>query len=101
MVCVLVRGLVGLVVVLLDTSYSSSIRFRGDDRSFGFQRNYGPRFPSRGAHTPSVGHGKFGGKGMMFANPSFEQMARHWFNFLCANPSVESLAHSRFVSDYR
>jgi hypothetical protein len=21
-------------------------------------------------------------------------MARHWFNFLCANPSVESLAHS-------
>jgi hypothetical protein len=32
-----------------------------------------------------MGHGKFGGKGMMFANPSFEQMARHWFNFLCAN----------------
>jgi hypothetical protein len=24
-----------------------------------------------------MGHGKFGGKGMMFANPSFEQMARH------------------------
>jgi hypothetical protein len=42
-----------------------------------------------------MGHGKFGGKGMMFANPSFEQMARHWFNFLCANPSVESLAHYR------
>jgi hypothetical protein len=42
-----------------------------------------------------MGHGKFGGKGMMFANLSFEQMARHWFNFLCANPSVESLAHSR------
>jgi hypothetical protein len=29
-----------------------------------------------------MGHGKLGGKGMMFANPSFEQMARHWFNFL-------------------
>jgi hypothetical protein len=42
-----------------------------------------------------MGHEKFGGKGMMFANPSFEQMARHWFNFLCANTSVESLAHSR------
>jgi hypothetical protein len=42
-----------------------------------------------------MGHGKFGGKGMMFANPSFEQMARHWFNYLCANPRVESLAHSR------
>jgi hypothetical protein len=69
--------------------------FRGDDRSFGFQRNYGPRFPPRGARTPPMGHGKFGGKGVMFANPSFEQMARHWFNFLCANPSVESLAHSR------
>jgi hypothetical protein len=24
-----------------------------------------------------MGHGKFGGKGMMFANPSFEHMARH------------------------
>jgi hypothetical protein len=69
--------------------------FRGDDRSFGLQRNYGPRFPPRGARTPSMGHGKFGGKRMMFANPSFDQMARNWFNFLCANPSVESLAHSR------
>jgi hypothetical protein len=58
-------------------------------------RNYGPHFPPRGARTPSMGHGKFGGKGMMFANLSFEQMVRHWFNFLCANPSVESLAHSR------
>jgi hypothetical protein len=66
----------------------------GDDHSFGFQRNYGPRFSPRGARTPSMGHEKFGGKGMMFANPSFEQMARHWSNFLCANPSVESLAHS-------
>jgi hypothetical protein len=69
--------------------------FRGDDRSFGFQRNYGPHFPPRGARTPSMGHGKFGSKRMMFANPSFEQMARHWFNFLCADPIVESLAHSR------
>jgi hypothetical protein len=24
-----------------------------------------------------MGHGKIGGKGMTFANPSFEQMARH------------------------
>jgi hypothetical protein len=24
-----------------------------------------------------MGHGEFGGKGMMFASPSFEQMARH------------------------
>jgi hypothetical protein len=30
---------------------------RGDDHSFGFQRNYGPRFLPRGARTPSMGHG--------------------------------------------
>jgi hypothetical protein len=24
-----------------------------------------------------MGHGKFGGKGMTFANPYFKQMARH------------------------
>ena len=29
-----------------------------------------------------------------FANPSFEQMARHWFDSFCADPSVESFAHS-------
>jgi hypothetical protein len=46
MVSVLVRGLVGLVVVLLDVLLLVLIGFRGDDRSFGFQRNYGPRFPS-------------------------------------------------------
>jgi hypothetical protein len=28
--------------------------FRRDDPSFGFQRNYGPRFPPRGARTPSM-----------------------------------------------
>jgi hypothetical protein len=32
---------------------------------------------------------------MVFSNPSLEKMARHWFNILCANPCVESLAHSR------
>jgi hypothetical protein len=84
MVYVLVRGLLGLVVVLLDvpllvlhTGLGEMITALG----------------SRG--TTDMGHGKFDGKGLMFANPSFEQMARHWFNFLCANPSVESLAHSR------
>jgi hypothetical protein len=94
MVCVLVRGLVGLVVVLLDVLLLVLNTGLGEMRSFGFQRNYGPRFPPRGARTPSMRQGKFGGKGMMFANPSFEQMARHWFNFLCSNPSVESLSHS-------
>jgi hypothetical protein len=31
---------------------------------------------------------------MDLANPTFEQMARHWFDSFCANPSVESIAHS-------
>jgi hypothetical protein len=48
-----------------------------------------------------MGHGKFGGKGMMFANPSFEQMARHWFNFLCANPVSSRWLILVRVSDYR
>jgi hypothetical protein len=30
-----------------------------------------------------------------FANPTFEQMARHWFDSFCTNPSAESFAHSR------
>jgi hypothetical protein len=32
---------------------------------------------------------------MDFANPTFEQMARHWFDSFCTNPSAESFAHSR------
>jgi hypothetical protein len=32
---------------------------------------------------------------MDFANPTFEQMARHWFDLFCTNPSAESFAHSR------
>jgi hypothetical protein len=32
---------------------------------------------------------------MDFANPTFEQMARHWFDSFCTNPSGESFAHSR------
>jgi hypothetical protein len=96
MVCVLVRGLVGLVVVLLDvpllvlnTGLAEMIA------ALGSRGTTDHVSPPRVARTPSMGHGKFGGKGMMFANPSFEQMAQHRFNFLCANPSVESLAHSR------
>jgi hypothetical protein len=32
---------------------------------------------------------------MDFANPTIEQMARHWFDLFCTNPSAESFAHSR------
>jgi hypothetical protein len=31
---------------------------------------------------------------MDFDNPTFEQMARHWFDSFCTNPSAESFAHS-------
>jgi hypothetical protein len=29
------------------------------------------------------------------ANPTFEEMVRHWFHTFGTNPSVESFAHSR------
>jgi hypothetical protein len=32
---------------------------------------------------------------MSVANPTFEEMARHWFNTFGTNPSVESFARSR------
>jgi hypothetical protein len=32
---------------------------------------------------------------MNFANPMFEQMARHLFDSFSTNPSVEFFAHSR------
>ena len=72
---------------------------RMNDRSFESQRNYGSHFPPRGTRipprrrerVPRMSSGK-----VDYANPSFEQMARHWFDSFCANPSVESFAHSRF-----
>ena len=70
-----------------------------NDRSFESQRNYGSRFPPRGARTPLKRRERvppMRRDRMDFANPSFEQMARHWFDSFCANPSVESFAHSRF-----
>jgi hypothetical protein len=72
-------------------------------RGLGFesQRRYGPCFPLRGACTPPARHEVISRGGhsfdrMDFANPTFEQMARHWFDSFCANPSVESVARSRF-----
>jgi len=47
--------------------------FRDHGRSFGFQRFDGPRFPPRGGHQP-----KRRNKFVDVANPTFEQMARHW-----------------------
>jgi hypothetical protein len=33
--------------------------------------------------------------GLMCANPTFEQMARHWFSSFGTNPSAESFVRSR------
>jgi hypothetical protein len=42
-----------------------------------------------------IPHGGHSSVRMDLANPTFEQMARHWFDTFCANPSVESVARSR------
>jgi hypothetical protein len=69
----------------------------GNDHSFRSQRSYGPRSPLRGTCSPPRGHvGVPHRKDRMdFANPTFEKMARHWFDLFCTNPSAESFAHSR------
>jgi hypothetical protein len=42
------------------------------------------------------GDSSFDRRGRMdVANPTFEKMARHWFDTFGANPSVESFAHAR------
>ena len=75
--------------------------FGRDGCSFVSQRGYGPRLPFRGDRTPPARRekvqrgGSFGMRDRMdVANPTFEQMARHWFNSFCSNPSVESFAQS-------
>jgi hypothetical protein len=71
--------------------------YRGNGHSFRSQRSYGPRSPLRGACSPPrrrVGVAPWRDR-MDFANPTFEKMARHWFDSFCTNTSVESFAHSR------
>jgi hypothetical protein len=82
----------------------------GRGHSFESQNGYRPRYPFRGSRTPPMGqewsshgcsrfdkidrcidrHGR-----MHVANPTFEEMARHWFATFGTNPSVESFAFSR------
>jgi hypothetical protein len=71
--------------------------YGGNDRSFRSQRSYGPRSPLRATHSPPMGRVGVPPKRdrLDFANPTFEQMARHWFDSFCTNPSAESFAHSR------
>jgi hypothetical protein len=85
----------------------------GRGRSFESQRGYGPCFSYHGSRTPPMGREWFSHGGSRFdrfdrmdrnfdrrgridvANPTFEEMARHWFHTFGTNPSVESFARSR------
>jgi hypothetical protein len=71
--------------------------YGGNDRSFRSQRSYGPQSPLRGTRSPPRGRVGVPPRRdrMDFANPTFEQMARHLFDSFCTNPSAESFAHSR------
>jgi hypothetical protein len=71
--------------------------YGGNDRSFRSQRSYGPWSPLRDTRSPPRGRVGVPPRRdrMDFANPTFEQMARHWFDLFCTNPSAESFAHSR------
>jgi hypothetical protein len=82
-------------------------------RNFESLKDYGPHLPFRGTHTPPVRREWFSHGGSWFdrfdrmdrcidrqgrmnvANPTFEEMARHWFATFGTNPSVESFARSR------
>lgn len=67
------------------------------DRSFEARSEFRPRFPPRDARVQPVRRERvpwMGSRNVDFANPSFEQMARHCFNSFCSNPSVKSSAHS-------
>jgi hypothetical protein len=70
------------------------------------ERRDGPRFSFRGFSPPLVREGwflrggvcggSFGRKDVLdCANPTFEQMARHWFYSFGTNPTAESFVRSR------
>jgi hypothetical protein len=82
----------------------------GKGRSFELKRRDVPRAFFRGFSPPPVREGwfphagyrggvsgvSFGRKdGLVGANPTFEQMARHWFYSFGTNPSAESFVRSR------
>jgi hypothetical protein len=68
----------------------------GRGRSFESQMGYRPRFLFCGSRIPPMrqewlSHGgfSFDRRGRMdVANPTFEEMARHWFHTFGTNPSV-------------
>jgi hypothetical protein len=82
----------------------------GRGRNFESQKGYRPHFPFRGSRSHPMGQEWSSHGGSRFdkmdhwidrhgrvnvANPTFEEMARHWFATFETNPSVESFARSR------
>ena len=87
-----------------DGGYRAPAGGRFADRAPGhFQYGYGPRdrgfgggydaphFPRGGGRQPRGRRDR--GHAFDLANPSVEQMARHWFASHFGNPSVETFAH--------
>jgi hypothetical protein len=76
--------------------------YGGNDRNFRSQRSYGPRSPLRGTRSPPRGHVGVPPRrdGMDFANPTLEQMARHWFDLFCTNPVLSLLLTLALVFDF-
>jgi hypothetical protein len=93
-------GVLSLGVVFAGRSPPRGQYEFGRGHSFGSQRGYEPRFPLHGTRTPPARREVFSRGGhsfdrMDFANPTFEQLTRHWFDPFCAIPSAASVARSR------
>jgi hypothetical protein len=79
--------------------HSFEIERRDSPRAF--FRGFGPPpgiegWLPHGGYRGGVRRGSFGRKdGFVCANPTFEQMARHWFYSFGTNPSAESFVRSR------
>jgi hypothetical protein len=63
----------------------------GRGHSFGCQRRYKSRFPLHGARTPPARRevipcGGHSFDRLNFANPTFEQLSQHWFDFFVLTP---------------
>jgi hypothetical protein len=79
------------------SSSHGQYEYVGNDHSFRSQKSYGPRSSLRGTRSPPRGRVGVPPRRdrMDLANPTFDQMARHWFDLFCTNPSAESFTHSR------
>jgi hypothetical protein len=107
LVVVQMFGMVSLVVVNLLDVLPPRAKYDGKrSHSFEMERRNGPRSSFCGFCSPLARQGWFpsgGSRGGSFdrcgdlvcANPTLEQMARHWFYSFDTNPSVELFVHSR------